>query len=131
MPDIIRPATVDPTVVVTITAIADQGGLDPVNLTGAVEVDGAATTPDTVAWRVNDTTAGIADSTDLTTSFTPSTLGRHVVNLSVEIDGSWHYAQTELFFAGSYSPLLQIQDGSLPPSFTLIGPPIAETGTLE
>lgn len=98
---IVAPSRPTSIVVVSIAAIADQAGLDPVNLVGTVEVDGEEVVPTAVAWRVGGATSGISDATDLTTTYTPTEAGKHVVSLSAEVDGAWHHAEVEPFTVGS------------------------------
>lgn len=100
MPRVWGTAGSAPVVAVAIEAIADQLTLAAVALEVAVLVDGVLTVPDAVAWRVNGATTGIADATASPTTHTPTGAGVHTVSCSVQIGGTWYYAEPEVYTVG-------------------------------
>jgi hypothetical protein len=90
-----------PTVVVTISTVADQLTLAAVFPTVSATINGAAATITAWAWKCNGATTLLANPTTATPTVTPTGAGQHTLSVSVTIGGVV-YPQTavEVFQVG-------------------------------
>lgn len=95
-------ATATPTVVVTISTIADQLTLAAVSPTVSATVNGAPATITAWSWKCNGGTSLVTNATTATPTVTPTGAGQHTLSVDVTIDGVVYSSAVEPFNVGKY-----------------------------